>query len=62
MSGAEEISFKVGSLTSSIYAPNLLFSIGQGAAIPVIALLALDLEASPAVEAVTAGGPRRRNE
>jgi MFS family permease len=55
MSGAEETSFKVGSLTSSIYAPNLLFSIGQGAAIPVLALLALDLGASPAVAGVIVG-------
>ncbi len=41
--------FKVRSLTSSVYLPNFLFSIGQGAAIPVIALLALDLGASPAL-------------
>jgi MFS family permease len=36
-------------LTGSVYVPNLLFSIGQGAAIPVIALVALDLGASPAL-------------
>jgi len=41
--------FKVRSLTTSVYLPNFLFSIGQGAAIPVIALLALELGASPAV-------------
>jgi len=41
--------FKVRSLTASVYVPNLLFAIGQGAALPVIALLALDLGASPAV-------------
>lgn len=41
--------FRVRSLTWSVYVPNLLFSIGQGAAIPVIALLALDLGASPAL-------------
>jgi MFS family permease len=41
--------FKVRSLTGSVYLPNLLFAIGQGAAIPVIALLALDLGASPAM-------------
>jgi MFS family permease len=40
--------FRIGSLTGSVYVPNLLFSIGQGAAIPVIALVALDLGASPA--------------
>lgn len=41
--------FKVRSLTTSVYLPNFLFAIGQGAAIPVIALLALDLGASPAL-------------
>jgi MFS family permease len=46
-SGAEP--FRVRSLTTSVYLPNFLFAIGQGAAIPVIALLALDLGASPAV-------------
>jgi MFS family permease len=45
--GAEP--FRVRSLSTSVYLPNLLFSIGQGAATPVIALLALDLGASPAV-------------
>jgi MFS family permease len=41
--------FRIRSLTGSVYLPNLLFAIGQGAAVPVIALLALDLGASPAV-------------
>jgi MFS family permease len=41
--------FRVRSLTVSVYLPNLLFSIGQGAAIPIVALLALDLGASPAL-------------
>ena len=41
--------FRVRSLTASVYVPNFLFAVGQGAAIPVIALLALDLGASPAV-------------
>lgn len=41
--------FQVRSLTTSVYVPNFLFAIGQGAAIPVIALLALDLGASPAL-------------
>jgi MFS family permease len=40
--------FRVGSLAVSVYLPNFLFAVGQGAAIPVIALLALDLGASPA--------------
>lgn len=42
-------SFRVSSLTAAIYFPNLLFSTGQGAVIPVVALLALDLGASPAL-------------
>jgi len=41
--------FRIRSLTGSVYLPNLLFAIGQGAAIPVIALVALDLGASPAL-------------
>ncbi len=41
--------FRVRSLTAAVYVPNLLFSIGQGAATPMIALVALDLGASPAV-------------
>lgn len=41
--------FKIRSLTGSVYLPNLLYAIGQGAAVPVIALLALDLGATPAV-------------
>lgn len=48
--GAEP--FRVRSLTTSVYLPNFLFSIGQGAITPVIALLALDLGASPAVAGV----------
>lgn len=49
MTGAGEPEFRVRALTSSVYVPNLLFSIGQGAMIPIVALLALDLGASPAV-------------
>lgn len=45
--GADQ--FRVRSLTVPVYIPNFLFAVGQGAAIPVIALLALDLGASPAV-------------
>lgn len=47
--------FRVRSLTASVYAPNLLFAIGQGAAIPMIALVALDLGASPAIAGVVVG-------
>lgn len=41
--------FRIRSLTASVYVPSLLFAIGHGAAIPVIALVALDLGASPAL-------------
>lgn len=41
--------FRVRSLAVPVYIPNLLFAVGQGAVIPVIALLALELGASPAV-------------
>ncbi len=41
--------FRVRSLTTAVYLPNALFAVGQGAAIPIIALLALELGASPAV-------------
>jgi MFS family permease len=40
--------FKIRSLTLSVYIPTILFSIGQGAVIPVIPLFALDLGASVA--------------
>jgi MFS family permease len=41
--------FRVSSLTRTVYLPGILFAIGQGAATPVIALVALELGASPAV-------------
>ena len=41
--------FRVSSLTRAVYLPGILFAIGQGAATPVIALVALDLGASPAI-------------
>lgn len=44
-----ESTFRVRSLTTALYLPNFLFSVGRGAAVPIIALLALDLGASPAV-------------
>lgn len=44
--------FRVSSLTAPVYLPNLLFAIGQGATIPVVALLALELGASPAVAGI----------
>lgn len=45
----EADAFRVKSLTVSVYLPTFLFSVGQGAAIPIIALLALDLGATPAM-------------
>lgn len=44
--------FRVRSLTMAVYLPNFMFAVGQGAAIPVIALLALDLGANPALAGV----------
>lgn len=41
--------FRLRSLAFSVYLPSILFAIGQGAAIPVVALVALDLGASPAL-------------
>lgn len=45
-------SFRVRSLAVSVYIPNALYAMGQGAVIPVIALLALDLGATPALAGV----------
>jgi MFS family permease len=44
--------FRVRSLAATVYAPNLFFSIGQGAVVPIVALLALDLGATPALAGV----------
>ena len=41
--------FRISSLTWSVYLPTLLFSIGQGAALPVLPLFALDMKLSAAV-------------
>lgn len=47
--------FRVRSLTGSVYVPSLLFAIGQGAAIPMLPLLALELGLSvPLAGAVVA--------
>jgi MFS family permease len=43
---AEERPFRLSSLTFSVYVPTILFSIGQGAVIPIIPLFARDLGAS----------------
>ena len=52
MKAARGGEFRVSLLSRSVYLPAALFSVGQGAAIPVIALVALDLGASPAVAGV----------
>lgn len=44
--------FRVRSLATVIYLPNLLFAVGRGAVVPLIALVALDLGASPVVAGV----------
>lgn len=49
MNQDDQTPFRVRSLAVSVYLPNFLFAVGQGAVIPVIALLALDLGASIAV-------------
>lgn len=48
----EPTDFRIRSLSTSVYLPNFLFAVGQGAAIPVVALLALELGASPAVAGI----------
>ncbi|MPZ49875.1 MAG: MFS transporter [Dehalococcoidia bacterium] len=44
--------FRLSSLTFSVYIPTILFSIGQGAVIPIIPLFAKDLGASVAAAAI----------
>jgi MFS family permease len=54
--GAESSeSFRSRSLLASVFVPNLLFAVGQGAVIPIIALLALDLGATPAIAGLIIG-------
>ncbi|MGH9245091.1 MAG: MFS transporter [Acidimicrobiales bacterium] len=50
--GATAAPFRVRSLTTSVYLPNFLFAVGQGAAIPIVPLLALDLGTSIAAAGV----------
>ncbi len=42
----------IRSLGLSVYVPTILFAIGQGAVIPIVALAVLDLDASPAFASV----------
>ena len=48
----EQQTFKLSSLTLSVYLPTLLFSIGEGAVLPIIPLFARDRGASMAVAAL----------
>ncbi len=47
--------FTLASLTFSVYVPTLLFSIGQGAVLPIVPLYALELGASAAVAGFVVG-------
>jgi MFS family permease len=51
----EQRSFTLSSLTFSVYVPTLLFSIGQGAVLPIIPLFALELGASVATAGFVVG-------
>jgi MFS family permease len=51
----EPSSFRVRSLSTSVYLPTFLFAVGQGATLPILPLLALSLGASvPAAGAIVA--------
>lgn len=50
-----DVPFRARSLIPSVFGPNFLFAVGQGAVVPVIALLALDLGASPVVAGLVIG-------
>jgi MFS family permease len=52
MSAQREPPFKLSSLTFSVYVPTILFSIGQGAVIPIIPLFARELGSSIAAAAL----------
>jgi MFS family permease len=52
MSAQGEPPFKLSSLTFSVYLPTILFSIGQGAVIPIIPLFARELGSSVAAAAL----------
>jgi MFS family permease len=51
----EQRPFTLRSLAFSVYVPTLLFSIGQGAVLPIIPLFALELGASTAVAGFVVG-------
>jgi MFS family permease len=51
----QEQPFTLNSLTFSVYVPTLLFSIGQGAVLPILPLFALELGASAAVAGFVVG-------
>ena len=52
LGGVQEEPFKLSSLTFTVYIPTILFSIGQGAVIPVIPLFARELGSSVAAAAL----------
>ena len=51
----QQETFKLSSLTLSVYLPTFLFSIGQGAVLPIIPLFALELGASVAAAGMVVG-------
>ena len=51
----EQRPFSLNSLTLSVYVPTLLFSIGQGAVLPIVPLFALELGASAAAAGFVVG-------
>src|SRR4051812_50116764 len=52
LGGGRPEQFKLSSLTFTVYIPTILFSIGQGAVIPVIPLFARELGSSVAAAAL----------
>lgn len=52
MATTEGSTFQLRSLSTSVFIPGLLFAIGQGAIVPITALLALELGASVAVAGI----------
>ena len=52
---APESPFSLRSLLTSVYLPTLLFSVGQGAVIPVVPIYAVSLGASTALASIVVG-------
>jgi MFS family permease len=51
----DQQAFKLGSLFFSVYLPTFFFGVGQGAVLPIVPLLALDLGASVAAAGLVVG-------